>query len=542
MPDPARLPLPYLPASRTPSMTASARGAAKGEDGASEMPLALCAAILLLFAFAIRAPVFGNPVVSVDETFYLLVGDRILHGALPFADLWDRKPVGLFLIYAAIRLLGGEGVLQYQMVATLFAAATAGMIAVVAATFATRAGAVCAGLVYLAFLGAFEGVGGQSPVFYNLFVVLAAWVTLRARGRPPGARLALGCGAMLLAGMAIQTKYTAVFEGMFLGCVLLWQGWRAGTRPAMLVAQGAAWIACGLLPTAAALAFYVLRGQGEAFLYANFLSVFERSTYGEGSVLIRLGPIVLLLLPLLLVAALSRWPRRLMRPGGGQDAMAAQDFVMAWSLAALSGFLAFGTYYTHYALPLLVPLSAMAAPAFGAWQQTGLQLGRGARAPRVPAALLVGLFGLVASFVLVTKHVRQRGDGTEIRKIVSFIRPRLSGCLYVFDGEPMLYHLTGSCIPTRYAFPSHLSDQKEAGAIGVDQVTEIHRIFATHPGIVVTWEGMQPRNSADSVAAVQDELGRHYRKVLEVPVGRHMRQVYQRRPDDEAPQAGAGPR
>ncbi|MDU7524613.1 MAG: hypothetical protein E7K72_25125, partial [Roseomonas mucosa] len=94
-------------------------------------------AILLLFAFAIRAPVFGNPVVGVDETFYLLVGDRMLQGALPFVDLWDRKPVGLFLIYAAIRLLGGEGVYQYQVVATLFAAATAGMISVVAASFAT---------------------------------------------------------------------------------------------------------------------------------------------------------------------------------------------------------------------------------------------------------------------------------------------------------------------------------------------------------------------------------------------------------------------
>ena len=97
-------------------------------------------AILLLFAFAIRAPVFGNPVVGVDETFYLLVGDRMLQGALPFVDLWDRKPVGLFLIYAAIRLLGGEGVYQYQVVATLFAAATAALIAadsaVLAATFA----------------------------------------------------------------------------------------------------------------------------------------------------------------------------------------------------------------------------------------------------------------------------------------------------------------------------------------------------------------------------------------------------------------------
>ena len=72
---------------------------------------------------------FGNPVIHVDEQYYLLVGDRMLHGALPYVDIWDRKPLGLFLIFAAIRLLAGDGIMQYQIVATLFAAATALLIA-----------------------------------------------------------------------------------------------------------------------------------------------------------------------------------------------------------------------------------------------------------------------------------------------------------------------------------------------------------------------------------------------------------------------------
>ena len=66
-------------------------------------------------------PSFGNPVIGSDEgdeQFYLLVGDRMLHGLLPYVDVWDRKPVGLFLVYAAIRLLGGEGIWQYQLAAT----------------------------------------------------------------------------------------------------------------------------------------------------------------------------------------------------------------------------------------------------------------------------------------------------------------------------------------------------------------------------------------------------------------------------------------
>ena len=44
---------------------------------------AIVAAALLLVALALRAWDFGNPVIHVDEQYYLLVGDRMLHGALP---------------------------------------------------------------------------------------------------------------------------------------------------------------------------------------------------------------------------------------------------------------------------------------------------------------------------------------------------------------------------------------------------------------------------------------------------------------------------
>jgi hypothetical protein len=62
----------------------------------------------------LRSPAYGDPDVNLDEEFYLVVADRMMHGAIPCVDIWDRKPIGLFLIYAATRLLGGDGFLQYQ--------------------------------------------------------------------------------------------------------------------------------------------------------------------------------------------------------------------------------------------------------------------------------------------------------------------------------------------------------------------------------------------------------------------------------------------
>src|SRR5438874_1960984 len=85
--------------------------------------------LLLLTAFAAalatRIWLFGDPVIQVDEQFYLLAGDRILQGAIPYVDIWDRKPIGIFLLYAGIRMLGGEGIYQYQLAATFAAGLTA---------------------------------------------------------------------------------------------------------------------------------------------------------------------------------------------------------------------------------------------------------------------------------------------------------------------------------------------------------------------------------------------------------------------------------
>src|ERR1700747_3207680 len=125
----------------------------------------LATLVVLAVALVLRAPVFGNPVIHSDEQFYLLVGDRMLHGSLPFVDIWDRKPIGLFLLFAAMRGLGGalgnDGVLAYQLCAFAAASATALVIWRLAWMIAAPVGALVASVSYLLFLSAVFCFGGQ---------------------------------------------------------------------------------------------------------------------------------------------------------------------------------------------------------------------------------------------------------------------------------------------------------------------------------------------------------------------------------------------
>jgi 4-amino-4-deoxy-L-arabinose transferase-like glycosyltransferase len=476
--------------------------------------------ILLVAAFAIRCAQFGNPLIHVDENFYLLVGDRMLHGAVPYVDIWDRKPVGLFVLFAAIRLLGGDGIVQYQVVATLFAAGTALIVARMAAPMAGLKAATIAGVIYLLLLGLVGGSGGQAPVFYNLFVAGAALATLTAV--TPGGVSAeqirrKGALAMGLIGLAMQVKYTAVFEGVFLGLALMWASWRVSRRPGRLAVDAAIWIAVALAPTLAAFYWYAWIGQADAFIYANFLSIGDRSGAPPQELARRLAKAWKLLhipvFAVVLATLLASWrafPR-------GPSTM---KFALVWLAAAILGYLAFGTYFDHYALPLFAPLAVACAPLF---------LYRPYRLGLVAATLML-LSGAVANVAVVRKMHLKRGGQAEMTAMVEAIRPRLNGCLYVWNGDPLLYHLTGSCLPTRYPFAGHLNLLRENGAIGVDQAAEVRRILAGRPSVIVDHEPAARDFNFEVVAIVRTELRRAYRPVKVVPLRGTRLIVYERIP------------
>jgi hypothetical protein len=429
----------------------------------------------LVVALCLRGFTLGAPTIQIDEQFYLLVGDRMLHGAVPFVDIWDRKPVGLFLLFAAIRLLGGEGILQYQWVALLSVAATSVVIWRIARMIATPAGALCAGVAYQLFLSVFFCFGGQSPVYYNLPVALVGlWMTHLMIARPaPRALFWHGVGVMLVTGLALQIKYTVMFEGMGFGLALMWRARRLGwSRPAVLLAA-CAWCMAALLPTAAALGYYASIGHADAFIQANFVSIFGRHEPYLAS-LWRLTKEMLALTPfwLALFLAPRRFGPQMLTQGG--EAPQALPFLRIWGLAAFGGFLLLGTWYDHYLAPVLVPLSILSAPALGRMTPH-----------RWYTRLMLG-FGAVAALVVTAVNMHDHGSRIDMDALLSQIESaRGSGCLYVAEGDPMLYHLSHSCLPSRYVFPNHLVSLTDSQALGVDALGEAHHIMDSRPDVVV---------------------------------------------------------
>lgn len=468
--------------------------------------------LLVLLALALRAPDFGNPIIHSDEQYYLLVGSRMWHGALPYIDLWDRKPIGLFLLYAAARLLPGDGIVAYQAVALVFAVLTAWAIGRAARLAgANPAGALIAGAAYLVWLPLLSGRAGQSPVFFNLFMAVGAILLLRLPGLARrGDRRAIvwsGAGACLLAGLAIQTKYTPAVEGALFGLAHLYYLRRAGGKRGALVASGLLWLGLGLVPTLAAIGFYWQLGPAafRAFWYDNFSSIFARGHYSYpiDLTLRRLAGIsAQLLLPVLCAVAAARrdWRREELRLG------------VIWLGAALVPFVLLGVFFDHYALPLLPPLLTLAAITFGRHRRIALAI--------VAAGLTV--FAVEAAI--------RPDDAPGVRALARVVKANSGGeCPYVFIGDAIVYHLADACIPTAYAFPSTLAYAPEQGATGIDEAAEVRRILAQRPPVIVSASRPLAQWNRPSHAAVESALARAYRPVFSTPRGDYRAIVYLRR-------------
>jgi hypothetical protein len=418
--------------------------------------------IFALVAVALRCATFGDLSRHADEGFYFLVGQRMHEGVLPYVDVWDRKPLGLFLIYYLIAGVS-TSVLSYQIAACLAAAGAATIISCLAARWSSPVGGALAGIAYLLSLGAFEGATGQTPDFYNPLIAGAALLLVGdgrlAGDRVPGWRT--WC-AMGLCGLALTIKPTTLFEAAFFGFYALWRLWRGGASLWRIAWLAAVCALIGAAPTLLISLFYFAVGHWHEYWQAMVVSNLVKAREGQEAwrslgIVIKAAPLLVLAIWGLLLPSVN--PR-------------ARAFIAAWTCVAVIGFASVPNFYGHYALPVLVPLSVAA----------GLVLAR--QAYRSVLLVAVGLYSLIWYNPVETDWTQETNRA--MREMANVIRRHdQGGGLVVFDGPIYLYALAGERFLSPLVFPQHLNHHIENNVSHLDTRVEIDRIVAARPGVIV---------------------------------------------------------
>jgi hypothetical protein len=484
------------------------------------IPFLLFVAVALLS----RWRVLGDPIITgVDEQFYALFARHMLDGEIPYVDIWDRKPIGLFLIYAAGQLFG-DVLLGSQIIAMAAVIGTAVILYNLALRVGSTFAATMVGLIYIVFLTLAGGEGGQAPVFYNFLVAAAVALFVRARERPAasGGNLRLpGSIAMVLFGLALQVKYTVVFEGVFLGLVLVYTAWSRGRSWQALAIDALIWIGAALAPTAAVGLVYASMGHWQDWVFANFISITLRSSEPTDLIVKRVIIILILVAPLLIGIALRWFIAR--RPASPRHATDLRLFD-GWAAAAGLAVILFRTWFGHYALALFGPFALVLAPL-------------GARPLGRIFLVLLFLYGLVAGQILGVVHAEQRGDVRLLASATAAVKGQRN-CLFIYDGPTFLYESSKSCLPSSRPFPENIRTLNERGAVGIDELAELRRIMAARPDRVMMRDPVAPEDSPATTAIIRDALERDYVLTWRYPVQGRDYVIYSRRePGAREPQA-----
>lgn len=435
--------------------------------------------LYLAVCLVTRAGLWGDWNYEVDDQFYALVGQRLLHGASLYADIWDRKGPFLYFTYALLGLISGS-VLAYQLAATACVIWGAYGIARLAEQLSTVTAGIIAGLSYCLLVLLFGGANGQSEVFFEPLIITAALsLTVRAPQLAQGQLSARLIGGFTCAGIAIAFKQSAAIEAVFLGMVALWLQVRSGVGLALVVRNTGVLALAGILPMAICAGWFWLGGHFSTFWQALVESNMHRAYMPPAERLRRL-PIVLAEMAVPLIFACAGWLT--LRKNADRLAL---NIVTGWCLVALAAVASFPNVINHYLLTTLPPLCVLASGLYG----------RG----RIGQVALAG----VALSVLPGNHALRWSEREQSRRasgeLVAYIRSETPDHRLLVWGWPSyLYVLTDSPPPTVLAFPPHLFDASEANSSGRDPVEEVRRILRGGPSTVVVQDPLPaaPLNQA----------------------------------------------
>jgi hypothetical protein len=493
------------------------------DRGPRLLPLVI-GALLVIVAVLSRAPSFVMSVVDWDESLYFIMAQLWRAGHLPYTAAWDNKPIGIYAIFAAFQGIFGDNIFSMRL---------AGLLAVTALALLTwriarhvlrdhpwQVAEISGGIAGLLLIGTTipdDGIAANTEIFMEVLTCLGMlWALTPAGPIKAGRAIAIG----LSLGAAFMVKYVAVFDMFavyFAMLVLPGRLRRGGPGVVDAVRLGLLFSIGALAPFLATVGLYAANGALPPMIGASILSNMRRVAVPvSGDIFFRAYAEQAALFPALYLSLLwlLGWIAR--RPRMGL-------ILVAWVVTSSLGVASGGLYFSHYFLQLLPVLCVTTALMLaGLWQV----------APRLARAGLALLF--VLSLVPMIERSSQelgrmvavmgrppqgfgllRDTPAEVAHDLKAALAQAPGAgIYVFDGEPVLYALLRTPLPTRYVFPSFLLSKLLAHTVGIDPMAELNRILAEKPLFIVRRTNPDDQDAAtrnlDVYAAMKAALAADY--------------------------------
>jgi hypothetical protein len=404
-------------------------------------PVSLAGAVVTLLGPGLW---LGAP---LDAAAFVLVGTRIRRGGMPYRDVWDHKPPGVYIVNAL-----GQAVLPWLdpwLVSWLLTAVCDGA-AVLLLYALLRRFLSPGGAWFWSLVGAVEmtshpmALGGGLTESFALLPLLGAWWL--AIVRAPGLRTAMLVG--VLASVAASISLQAVPPAAVLAATAVAGPWRRAT-----IERVFALVAAGVLVPLAIAGWLVAGGAaGDAFDQLVVYNLAYRSGASSPPELAAIAGLLLVGLAVPAVAGVVRMVRR------SRDFGRLEWSALVWAAAYGAYLVLQGRIYLHYLILLAPPLAILAGTGMRGLT-TGLRsAGRralyrsSALAGTVAICLLAsGLVGVQAAGVTMGRADRER---TALDETAAWLQANTppTATLFVWGSETGLYLDSERAAYDRYVY------------------------------------------------------------------------------------------
>ena len=179
---------------------------------------------ILALTWLLRMNFWSRPF-QMDEGVYAYIGWGMFKGLVPYKDIFDHKPPGIYVLYALSFLLFGTSGVSIKVFGTIYTLGTVLAVFFVARRLAGSTAGCLTALLYAVFSCGprIEGGGVNTEVFMALPYTLAAYSMLKAVETDRGKHYFL---VGVWTGIACTIKQVAVVNLLWVGVYFLFYVWR----------------------------------------------------------------------------------------------------------------------------------------------------------------------------------------------------------------------------------------------------------------------------------------------------------------------------
>jgi hypothetical protein len=496
-------------------------------------------AFLILFCVAVlvRVAFFFDSVVGWDETTFILMGQSVLDGFVPYQDYWDLKPPVVYFAFALIDVLSLHTIVGVRVIGALLVAITAYTVFVLASRFASRGIALTVAVASIFLVSALGGGMGT----LTEIVAMPLWMTgLVLLSRTAAARTAgvVFLGGVLLS-LATLVRLNLAFAVVTTSVALLYFAYReAGWRNVRFVVG---WLFVGgCVPIAVTAGYFAVRSDlamlWEATVVAPLLYAGHQLTllqviadYARDSV--AFPPSLLVSFAAAAGVVLLPWVWKSLPYAGRVCVVLALATVAGATYSIVTGGNAFGHYVIQVVSPAAVAFAAALQWLADRWPN-GRRWSWRAVAATLGVCAAIGVYPTVRHVPELAARIRTQHSllADEGYRLTAYLVSHMQSddTLLLMDRH-IAYWDTHKWPPTKILHPSNIDKAYMLPAIaGVPKTPEgvMQEIMSKKPTVIVTPDRLRYLEDGSAVDAVlRQALADDYRLETTIDTMRVFRRV-----------------